>query len=334
MRLPLRRCPQAGRLPAGMTRRRCRRWAAEVRIGANRWPGERPSRSIGPEIETAATTRRPRPKTGADTEATPASRWPTDWAQPRRRTSASERSVNSACSQQGGHRLGRLPGAQHLCAGARGERQPGAQRHRGAQAGGALGGRHAHPFEPVAAVELGTFAGGVAHPGQHLGGPFQQRISRGGGQFGQAGAGDEPAVGIAGEQPVHLQRHRQPVRGRPREAGPFASAQRGRTGGGGGKDGHRLVEHADAAMLSHKAILHSHNLRYKVSGCTVDEYGSPGEWRWAGRWRRSCGKATWCAARPVSRTCSTSTCTSSTRSPARRPSTACGWPADRCAGPS
>ena len=50
------------------------------------------------------------------------------------------------------------------------------------------------------------------------------------------------------------------------------------------------------------------------------------------RCRRRCSTS---SGRPTrSRTgCSTSTCTSSTRSPARRPSTACGWPAARCAGP-
>ena len=37
--------------------------------------------------------------------------------------------------------------------------------------------------------------------------------------------------------------------------------------------------------------------------------------------------------RPASPTCSTSTCTSSTRSPARRPSTACAWPAARVRRP-
>ncbi len=46
-------------------------------------------RSMGPEMDSAARTRPEGPRTGADTEATPGSRSPTDCAQPRRRTSES-----------------------------------------------------------------------------------------------------------------------------------------------------------------------------------------------------------------------------------------------------
>ena len=52
---------------------------------------------IGPEMDSAATTSPVPSRTGADTDATPASRCPTDWAQPRRRTSTKLRSVNLAC---------------------------------------------------------------------------------------------------------------------------------------------------------------------------------------------------------------------------------------------
>ena len=55
-------------------------------VAACRRPGWRESRSMGPEIDTAATTRPDGPRTGAETDATPASRSPTLWAQPRRRT--------------------------------------------------------------------------------------------------------------------------------------------------------------------------------------------------------------------------------------------------------
>ena len=58
------------------------RRAPATRIGAKRGPGARPSRSIGPEIEIAATTSPAGERTGADTDATPASRWATDCAQP------------------------------------------------------------------------------------------------------------------------------------------------------------------------------------------------------------------------------------------------------------
>src|SRR5215469_13312410 len=52
-------------------------------------PGERVSRSIGPDTDTAAMTFPPWPRTGADTDATPGSRSATLAAQPRRRTWAS-----------------------------------------------------------------------------------------------------------------------------------------------------------------------------------------------------------------------------------------------------
>src|SRR5262245_46350649 len=49
-------------------------------------PGERVSRSIGPETDVAAITFPPCPRTGADTDATPGSRSATLAAHPRRRT--------------------------------------------------------------------------------------------------------------------------------------------------------------------------------------------------------------------------------------------------------
>ena len=74
-------------------------------------------------------------RTGAETRATPVSRSATDCAQPRRRTSASVRSVNVASAQ---HRAldGRVgPRRQHLGAGSGAHRQPGAERDGVAQPG-------------------------------------------------------------------------------------------------------------------------------------------------------------------------------------------------------
>jgi hypothetical protein len=51
---------------------------------------------MGPETDTAATTRPLDPRTGAETEATPASRSATDPAHPRLRTPASVCAVNLA----------------------------------------------------------------------------------------------------------------------------------------------------------------------------------------------------------------------------------------------
>src|SRR5215218_8149891 len=65
-----------------------RRSAAAITAGACSRPGCRDSRSIGPDTLTAAMTLPDGERTGAETEATPGSRSPTEWAQPRRRTAA------------------------------------------------------------------------------------------------------------------------------------------------------------------------------------------------------------------------------------------------------
>src|SRR3954451_10910707 len=59
-------------------------------------PGWRDSRSSGPDTETAAITLPLGERTGADTEATPCSRSPMDWAQPRRRIPDSAVAENAA----------------------------------------------------------------------------------------------------------------------------------------------------------------------------------------------------------------------------------------------
>ena len=60
---------------------------ASIRSPAHRPPGRRPIRSTGPDTDTAAITSPAGERTGAETDATPASRSATDCAQPRRRTS-------------------------------------------------------------------------------------------------------------------------------------------------------------------------------------------------------------------------------------------------------
>src|SRR5215475_13197534 len=57
--------------------------AATTAAACNR-PGDLVRRSIGPDTETAASTRPPGPRTGADTDATPGSRSAAVAAQPRR----------------------------------------------------------------------------------------------------------------------------------------------------------------------------------------------------------------------------------------------------------
>ena len=100
--------PNGGRCPAGagdhstvLVRRSDSdsRSAAAITAGACSRPGCRDSRSIGPETDTEATTFPEAERIGADTEATPGSRSPTLWAQPRRRTADSVAAVNFApCS--------------------------------------------------------------------------------------------------------------------------------------------------------------------------------------------------------------------------------------------
>jgi hypothetical protein len=63
--------------------------AAASTAGACIRPGCLVRRSMGPDTDTAATTLPVCDRTGADTDATPGSRSPTDCAQPRRRTTAS-----------------------------------------------------------------------------------------------------------------------------------------------------------------------------------------------------------------------------------------------------
>src|SRR6185437_11914963 len=75
-------------------------------------PGDRVSRSIGPDTDTAAMIFPPGPRTGADTEATPASRSATLAAQPRLRTWARAAAVNLAprsprCSRSGSSQASR-----------------------------------------------------------------------------------------------------------------------------------------------------------------------------------------------------------------------------------
>src|ERR1700751_2399540 len=69
---------------------------AATTAGACIRPGDLVRRSIGPDTETAARTRPPGPRTGADTDATPGSRSAAVAAQPRLRTWASVVAVNLA----------------------------------------------------------------------------------------------------------------------------------------------------------------------------------------------------------------------------------------------
>ena len=129
---------------------------------------------------------------------------------------------------------------------------------------GPLGGGDADAVLALAAPELGGLAGDVAQPGQHRAGGGEQPVLAGrGGELGEARAEHEPALHVAGDEPVVLEGDGEPVRGRPGQAGAGDQAgERGRSGLEGGEHEGGLVEHADAAGVVHMAILPS-----QIMGC-------------------------------------------------------------------
>ena len=111
--------------------------------------------------------------------------------------------------------------------------------------------------------------------GRRTGRREQAVLSGRGGKLDEARAEDEPALQVAGHQPVVLERHREPVRGRAREAGRGNELREGRrTGFECTKDDGRLVKNADSARLVHAMILTSQSLRRKFIGVS----------RWANLW--------------------------------------------------
>ncbi len=198
-------------------------------------PGWRDSRSSGPDTDTAAMILPEGERTGADTEATPCSRSPTDWAQPRRRMPDSAVAEKAAFCRPAVHPLGVLPGEQHLGGRAGAHGQLRADRDGVAQPRRALGRGDADAVVALAAPELGGLAGDVAQPRQHRAGGGEQPVLAGGrGELGEPRAEDEAALHVAGHEPVVLEGHREPVGGRTgqpvaatrpaRVAGPDSSA--------------------------------------------------------------------------------------------------------------
>ena len=82
------------------------------------------------------------------------------------------------------------------------------------------------------------------------------------GQFGERGAEAPSPVAVTGQQPVHFEPDGESVRGRPRQVGAFAQIRQAARGlGHGVQHAHRFVQHADAAILSHREILASQIVR-------------------------------------------------------------------------
>ena len=233
------------------------RRAPATRTGAKRGPGVRPRRSIGPEIEIAASSvagvgrapaRTPTPRRPRAARPTAPSRAGAPRRAPRRELGGEH--VVDACGPTRRTAPGRPEPAVS------GSRVP--DRHRRAQPGRALGGRDAHPLRAVAPVELGALAALVAHPGEH-------RLGRGHERVGQR---VRPVRRRAGRARTALRRRgpaagapraRRPADARwraagrwPRRARPACAARR-RQPPGSPRD---LSTTADAAArLSHKAIL-------------------------------------------------------------------------------
>ena len=176
------------------------RSAAARTAGACIRPGWRVRRSSGPETETAAITLPEGERTGADTEATPASRSPTDCAQPRLRIAGERGGGEGRVLQPLVHQLGVLPGQQHLGGGPGAHRQLRADGDGVAQPRGALGRGHADPVVTLAAPQLGGLAGDVAQPRQHRAGGGEQPVLAGGRARARR-AGDRARTGPARRAP-------------------------------------------------------------------------------------------------------------------------------------
>jgi hypothetical protein len=160
----------------------------------------------GPETLTAAMTLPAGERTGADTDATPASRSATDWAQPRRRTVDSATAEKEAFDSPRWMRLGFLPGQQHLGRRASVHGELCADRDRVAQTHWTLCCGGADAEVALAAEELGGFAGDVTQARQDGPGGGQQTVfAGGGGEFGEAGAEHETSLQVAADEAVVLQ---------------------------------------------------------------------------------------------------------------------------------
>ena len=215
-------------------------------------PGDRVSRSIGPDTEMAASTRaRPplRPRTGAETDATPASRSAALAAQPRRRTPASVVAVNFAPRSP---RCIRSPSSQASSTWAADPAVIGSAAPTGTVSRSPLARSAAATQTRTSAcraVELGALPGHVPELDQHrLGDGEQPVLARRRGELGDPRAEHEPALHVPGEQPVPLEGDRDTVGGGPRQPGRLDQlGEGGRAALGGGQHANGFVQHADTA---------------------------------------------------------------------------------------
>ena len=277
------------------------RSAAASTAGACIRPGCRVSRSSGPETDTAAMTLPDGERTGADTEATPASRSPTLCAQPRRRMPDRVVGVELGALQAAVQPVRLLPGEQDLRGGAGEHGQLDADRDRVAQTGRALGGgdadRGSRPGGGTAARDSPVMSRSRASTGPAAAssrsspaaeassarrGPSMNRpcMSRATRRWCSSATASRWAVGRA--SPVAVTR---PAR----VAGPDSRAREYEGG---------FVEHADSARVVHTSILPSRMLICKfeeepgrhVAGRRIDERTDREDG--TARWRRRSGTRT------------------------------------------
>ena len=109
---------------------------------------------------------------------------------------------------------------------------------------------------PFADEELHALSGLVPELGQHVTGQLDEREALIGepSERRQLRPEVEPSFVVAPQHPVRLERHRQAMRGRPRQPGRrLEGAERGRPLGNGAENVERLVEHADTRYSVHIA---------------------------------------------------------------------------------
>ena len=130
---------------------------------------------------------------------------------------------------------------------------------------GTLSGGDTYPFGAVAAVQLGALATLVAHPGEDRGRHENKWIWSRRRQFAHSRPEHESPVAVPIEQLMDLEGDGQAMRRGSGQSGLLDEvAERARVGGYGIENGHRFVDDADAATMSHKAILASQYARRQV----------------------------------------------------------------------
>ena len=152
-----------------------------------------------------------------------------------------------------------LPGQQELRGGARPHRQRRPERDRVAQADRPLGGGNADAVVALATVQLRGFPGVVPQGREHGPGRGQQPVLAGGrGELAEARTEDEAALHVTGHQMVVLERHREAVRGGAGQSRRLHElGEGGRAGLEGAEHVGGLVEHADAASVLLRGVVHA-----------------------------------------------------------------------------